>query len=67
MSDKLRTVAWTRDPGSWTLAHLTLDEAETLCGLPIPGSGDVHRVKLDVESKLCERCEEKARELGEHA
>ena len=65
MSDELRTVAWTRDPGTWTLAHLTLDEAETLCGLPIPGADDVHKVKLDVQSKLCERCEEKAKEQAE--
>jgi len=58
-----RRVAWTREPGKWTMSHLTVDGERTLCGMPIPARESVHGLKYDVEAKVCERCAERAREM----
>lgn len=62
-SERLRSVAWAREPGEWTLAHLTLDGERTLCGLSIPEEDGRHRVAFGVEARACERCAERGREL----
>ena len=65
--DGPRRVAWTREPGVWTMSHLTLDGERTLCGIAIPGPDDVHGVKYDVDPRPCERCAERAREMIEES
>lgn len=62
-SETLRSVAWARDPGAWTLAHLTFDGDRTLCGLAIPEEDGPQRVAFGVEARACERCAERGREL----
>lgn len=61
----LKRVAWSREPGTWTRAHLSVDGRGTLCGLRIPEPDGVHDVSSEAGGALCDRCEEKLRELAQ--